>query len=372
MNEFHEINLMTSRGDINGAFSLIRNWSENAARKIMKKAGYSVTPHTGRAFWTWVQETLTRSARERCCGYRVRAERQAPVRRWRQQASEDYAAYAQMMSQSSDNEYAAPCLPGKVVQTIYLDKPSSCIETNTEMKKEQPIPGKMITSSEAIVSKRLSAEGLERISKATLRRNVKIMWSVFLSLILMVSLSSVSYRSIAALIVPAVTPPGVFLLCLTGFRTCRLINKWTDKPFTTDPADSVLYWLFCRAAYRPGRYVGIKLTVDINSRPMHKWVGKMAEFVLDKPCTLSRPLILRSHLLSNSRFREPLTEQLTAAGMCCTVRRDLPLLFPWLLTWLTPAVMVLGGRLPSMYTREWEIIVTPEYRLSDSAVSVVS
>ncbi|WP_141400291.1 hypothetical protein [Candidatus Pantoea floridensis] len=98
----------------------------------------------------------------------------------------------------------------------------------------------------------------------------------------------------------------------------------------------------------------------------------MAEFVLDKPCTLSRPLILRSHLLSNSRFREPLTEQLTAAGMCCTVRRDLPLLFPWLLTWLTPAVMVLGGRLPSMYTREWEIIVTPEYRLSDSAVSVVS
>ena len=42
MNTFHELNIMTSRGDIHGAFSLIRSWSENVARKIMKKAGYSV------------------------------------------------------------------------------------------------------------------------------------------------------------------------------------------------------------------------------------------------------------------------------------------------------------------------------------------
>lgn len=98
MNTFHELNIMTSRGNIQGAFSLIRGWHENVARKIMKKAGYTVTPHTGRAFWTWVQETLTRAARERRCGYRARAERRAPVRRWRQQAAEDYEAYAQMMA----------------------------------------------------------------------------------------------------------------------------------------------------------------------------------------------------------------------------------------------------------------------------------
>jgi hypothetical protein len=98
MNTFHELNIMTSRGDIHGAFSLIRGWSENVARKIMKKAGYPVTPLTGRAFWTWVQETLIRAARERRCGYRARAERQAPVRRSRQQAAEDYDAWAQMMA----------------------------------------------------------------------------------------------------------------------------------------------------------------------------------------------------------------------------------------------------------------------------------
>lgn len=109
MNEFHEINILTSHGDIHGAFSLIRNWSENQARKIMIKAGYGVTPHTGRTFWMWVQETLTRSARQRRSGYQVRAERQAPVRRWREQAFDDYAAYAQMMeSDATAQAEAAP------------------------------------------------------------------------------------------------------------------------------------------------------------------------------------------------------------------------------------------------------------------------
>ncbi|WP_425012974.1 hypothetical protein [Pantoea agglomerans] len=98
MNEFHEINILTSRGDINEALSLIGKWSESIARKIMKKAGYSVTPHAGRAFWTWVQATLTDSARQRRCGYRVRAERRAPVRYSRQQALENYDAYVQMMA----------------------------------------------------------------------------------------------------------------------------------------------------------------------------------------------------------------------------------------------------------------------------------
>ena len=109
MNTFHELNIMTSRGDIHGAFSLIRSWSENVARKIMKKAGYPVTPHTGRAFWTWVQETLIRAARERRCGYRALAERRAPVLPWRQQAAEDYDAWAQMMaSEAAPQAEAAP------------------------------------------------------------------------------------------------------------------------------------------------------------------------------------------------------------------------------------------------------------------------
>lgn len=109
MNTFHELNIMTSRGDILGAFSLIRGWHENVARKIMKKAGYTVTQHAGRAFWTWVQETLSRAAGQRRNGYQARDERRAPVRRWLQQAAEDYDAYAQMMaSDAATRAEAAP------------------------------------------------------------------------------------------------------------------------------------------------------------------------------------------------------------------------------------------------------------------------
>jgi hypothetical protein len=124
MNTFHELNIMTSRGDIRGAFSLIRRWNENVARKIMKKAGYTVTQHTGRAFWTWVQETLSRAAGQRRSGYQARAERRAPVRRWRQQAAEDYEAYAQMMaSDAAPQAEAAP--QGKVAA---LDAaPEKCV-----------------------------------------------------------------------------------------------------------------------------------------------------------------------------------------------------------------------------------------------------
>lgn len=118
MNEFHEINILTSRGDINGALSLISQWSESIARKIMKKAGYSVTPHAGRAFWTWVQATLTDSARQRRCGYRVRAERRAPVRYSRQQAQENYEAYAQMMvSDVAPQAEPAPSREGVSIDT---------------------------------------------------------------------------------------------------------------------------------------------------------------------------------------------------------------------------------------------------------------
>lgn len=113
MNTFHEINLMTSRGDIHGAFSLIRDRSESVARKIMKRAGYSVPVHTGRAFWMWVQETLLRSSREQRNGYQARAERKHPVRGYRQQMQEDYEAWVQMMSHPEHEEYTSTPAPAE-------------------------------------------------------------------------------------------------------------------------------------------------------------------------------------------------------------------------------------------------------------------
>lgn len=51
MNQFHELNILTSRGDLKSAFLLIKSYSEGVARKIMKKAGYYVPDVKGSTFW---------------------------------------------------------------------------------------------------------------------------------------------------------------------------------------------------------------------------------------------------------------------------------------------------------------------------------
>lgn len=148
MNTFHELNIMTSRGDIRGAFSLIRKWNENVARKIMKKAGYTVTQHAGRAFWTWVQETLSRAAGQRRSGYQARAERQAPVRRWRQQAAEDYDSYAQMMA-SGVPAQAEAAAEGKVTPIDAVSEKCVAIRGSAERlihlcRHREPAPARVV------------------------------------------------------------------------------------------------------------------------------------------------------------------------------------------------------------------------------------
>ncbi len=99
MNQFHEINLLTSRGDINGALSLINGWSESVARKIMKKAGYPVPSDKGRSFWLWVQQTLMQAAREKRCGYQHRFS--YSFSRIRREAENHYEDYVRMMAELS-------------------------------------------------------------------------------------------------------------------------------------------------------------------------------------------------------------------------------------------------------------------------------
>jgi hypothetical protein len=99
MNQFHEINLLTSRGDINGALSLINGLSESVARKIMKKAGYPVPSEKGRSFWLWVQQTLMQATREKRYGYQHRFS--YSFSRIRKEAENHYEDYARMMAELS-------------------------------------------------------------------------------------------------------------------------------------------------------------------------------------------------------------------------------------------------------------------------------
>ena len=111
MNQFHEINQLTSRGDINGALSLINGWSESVARKIMKKAGYPVPSEKGRAFWLWVQQTLMKAAREKRCGYQQRFRRS--FSRVRLEAENHYDDYARMMAELSSTGETASSSEGQ-------------------------------------------------------------------------------------------------------------------------------------------------------------------------------------------------------------------------------------------------------------------
>lgn len=115
INQFHEINLLTSRGDINGALSLINGWSESVARKIMKKAGYPVPSDKGRAFWLWIQQTLMQAARNKRCGYQHRFSHS--FSRVRSEAETHYEDYARMMAElNGKNEPESPSesqLPAK-------------------------------------------------------------------------------------------------------------------------------------------------------------------------------------------------------------------------------------------------------------------
>ncbi len=139
MNQFHEINLLTSRGDINGALSLINCWTESVARKIMKKAGYPVPSDRGRSFWLWVQQTLMQAVREKRSGYTRRFSRSFSCVRHR--AQNDYEEYVRMMAEPVMN--VGPAGKSEDIFPCQADNPSEAefspqgsvmaIDTGTEV-----------------------------------------------------------------------------------------------------------------------------------------------------------------------------------------------------------------------------------------------
>lgn len=63
MDTFHEMNIFILRGDFKSALVLLKNRTESVARKILKKAGYSVPNIYGRSLWIYAQNTIMQAAR---------------------------------------------------------------------------------------------------------------------------------------------------------------------------------------------------------------------------------------------------------------------------------------------------------------------
>lgn len=161
MNTFHEINMMTSRGDSHAALSLICGRSENVARKIMKKAGYSVPEHKGRAFWMWVQKTLLAASRARRNGYQAHAERKALYRTYREQAHDDYAAWTKMMSQSGHEKDAR----------FTVNTPPESVVAEPEINMTPSVSGGVPTSG---LIKMIFAGGMSQDSGREGRRRIQV------------------------------------------------------------------------------------------------------------------------------------------------------------------------------------------------------
>lgn len=222
----------------------------------------------------------------------------------------------------------------------------------------------------------------ERISKSELRRNICITWIIILTLMFMAFTPSLLGKSakdaFIALMYPLAMTVAVVMICVSLFRLFAAITDFIDEPYSAGRANSLIFLIFNKRAYRQGRYVGIKVSANFDDKLPEEWISKLAEFTARQKCSPTRPLIIRSHLLSVRRWRQQFIEHMQSAGMSCTVQADLPILFPFVLKWLTPAIMSLGGKIPAMNAKEVEIVVTPcadqetsvRYELYKSSVNV--
>lgn len=329
MNSFHELNMMTSRGDIKGAFALIRDWPENIARKIMKRAGYSVPSQTGRAFWLWVQQTLTQSACERRGGYEGNLRHNSTVPDYRRQAQDDYLMYTQIMSGSvrdnsttpeRNNSVAAPepenMMP-PVSAPVRMEDNDVHEDTDIcEVLNNMPDP------EEPDISDHSCSEKTGKISQAILRRNVFILYSTPVLLIILVSISQLFTLPAGTAVNNAVASLAVYFALIRGlvyqFHVLTERTTRSGKPYSTGRADHFLIKKFSPEACRPGRYIGIRLTADLNPAQSAKWIHTLAEFAVKEGCSRADPLIIRSHLLCLPRWRKAWKENLQQQGCHAT------------------------------------------------------
>lgn len=154
MNTFHEINIFTSRGDFKSALILLKNRTESVARKILKKAGYSVPDLYGRSFWIYAQNTIMQAARNLSSGY-MKAENYGvnPSQEHHVCSSDtssmpDSREAAEPASQYHEKETAENCTPAVVLSTGCMAQlfaglnrskiPSACAEPSIRFCRHLP------------------------------------------------------------------------------------------------------------------------------------------------------------------------------------------------------------------------------------------
>ncbi|OAD97856.1 hypothetical protein A6A26_21955 [Pantoea sp. OXWO6B1] len=228
-------------------------------------------------------------------------------------------------------------------------------------------------TSEAVqdpeASKKTKQSKEERVSKKELLRNVIVFWisiflSIFIYIFLVVFKTTYSYFDFYCILnvsLYSLIATSFFLIMFANYFHVRvLLAMRNDDLYILRPADNLIIKFFIRKAYRSGHnYVGIKLQAVIENEKPSIRISKLIKFLQNQNCKHNRPVIIRSHIFTARRWREELIKQLDSEGMTYSVETNLTLQNPFKLKCVTAAITALGGKIPSIYAHEVEIVVYP-------------
>jgi len=333
MNQFHELNILTSRGDLKSAFLLIKSYSEGVARKIMKKAGYYVPDVKGHSFWMFAQETIANAARNRTCGYRKGMQTPHAERPTHQ---------AQVCATENSR---GTSLTAEVPASPHEKDPH--YETVSEMHST----GAGNASSEKVNTpekRPLSPEkgrkpGLKSVRLGFLMK-ITTLW--LLVCFLCYALTGIfSWGDTPIYISTIIFPLAIWALFFFGHHYLARRNRSDKKYLTFHSGQGVLN-------------AGMPLCVYIPKEP-HKLISFMVENTCDQMKHNDTPVVMRSHLLCNVSVRDRFIRRMKKDDIRCELTSGHEELRGWrrfVLYWLTP--VVIGSfqfRLPSLGSIECEI-----------------
>lgn len=204
-----------------------------------------------------------------------------------------------------------------------------------------------------------------RVNKFVLIRNVILVWfSLYLVMQIIVLFEmfiNLGWNvGIQALGFPMVCFLSFYLLFYVLYHINAKYNFKKGIIFSSSSCDGWLARLLTPTRVRKGTLVSIRLACYLREVRCKEWGNKLCIFVLTQKCSVERPLIVRSHLLSLPATRTQLIKQLKKQGFNCSVNQDLPIEAKFRLLWLTPALIAAFQRyLPTLCDRETEIIIMP-------------
>lgn len=204
-----------------------------------------------------------------------------------------------------------------------------------------------------------------RVNKQILLRNVVIFWlgfymSILIAFIVNSFLFYPEYVTISVLLPATICFIFIYVMFLLIHHIAAQYNLRKGILFSSARGDGWIVRYLHPTGVRRGTLIGVRLNCYLRKVRRQEWSNKIFNYVITQQCTVERPLILRSHLLSLPEIRSRLISRLEEQGLHCSVSHGLPMNAKFRLLWLTTSIIAAFQLyLPAICDRETEIIITP-------------